>query len=239
MTISNDAELSDFIKGQIGEMNFDERSHIYELYKAAEKDHEDAVGRCSDTILNKLEEKKEALLNDILNTAVNKTNTYGAAAGLSAQAATTLANRNITSKVMDERSQQIKEQLAALNDAKNNKVRMAEINTYYAQRYRAYGGVAKLGSFLMVIILALSILKKNGILPDTPYNILVAIIIVIGGGHMLYTLYILYNRDNMDFQEKEWSFNSSYKVPDTVEKRETNNDSDENFVGGRLRGARF
>ena len=237
----SDSELSNYIKDQLSNMNIDSRSHIYELYKAAEKDHEEAVSDdCSEPILKKLEDKKELLFNDILNTAVNKSSTYGAAAGLSAQAAATLANRNITSKVMDERSEQIKEQIAALNDSKNNKVRMAEINTYYAQRYRAYGGVAKLGSFLMVIILALSIIKKNGILPATPYNILVAIIIVVGGGHMLFTLYTLYNRDNMDFQEKEWSFNSSYKVEDSVEKKETNDDDDdESFVGGRLRGARF
>ena len=105
----SDSELSNYIKDQLSNMNIDSRSHIYELYKAAEKDHEEAVSDdCSEPILKKLEDKKEALFNDILNTAVNKSSTYGAAAGLSAQAATTLANRNITSKVMDERSERFK-----------------------------------------------------------------------------------------------------------------------------------
>ena len=121
-------------------------------------------------------------------------------------------NRMITNDVITEESQHINNAIGDLQDRRNNKVRMAEINTYYSLKYKGYGNVAKLGTFLMLIVLALSILKKSGILPGGVYNLLVAIIIVVGGIFLLYRVYDLYTRDNMSFQEKSWSFDPISKV---------------------------
>ena len=125
-------------------------------------------------------------------------------------------NRMITNDVITEETKHVNDAIADLRDRRNNKVRMAEINTYYSLKYKGYGHVAKLGTFLMLIILALSILKKSGILPGGAYNWIVAIIIVVGGIVLLHRTYNLYTRDNMSFQEESWSFNPNVKADNGV-----------------------
>lgn len=159
-------------------------------------------------------------INDSL-TKVTKytTASYGTALTTAANMQSVKENRMITTDVLNEETAHIGDAINDLRDRRNNKVRMAEINTYYSLKYKGYASVAKLGSFLMIIILALSILNKNGLLPDGIYNIIVALIIVIGGGFILVRVYGLYNRDNMSFQEKEWSFDPVVEKKNSVQKQ--------------------
>lgn len=166
-----------------------------------------------------LEQEREELqttqkeINDSLDGITEySTKALGSALATASNMQSVKKNRMITNDVITEESQHISDAIGDLQDRRNNKVRMAEINTYYSLKYKGYGSVAKLGTFLMLIILALSILKKSGILPGGAYNWLVAIIIVVGGIFIMYRVYDLYTRDNMSFQEKSWSFNPNSKV---------------------------
>ena len=166
-----------------------------------------------------LEQEREELqtaqkeINDSLDGITEySTKALGSALATASNMQSVKKNRIITSEVIAEETQHINDAIGDLKDKRNNRVRMAEINTYYSLKYKGYGHVAKLGTFLMLIILALSIMKKSGILPDGIYNLLVALIIVVGGAILLYRVYDLYTRDNMSFQEKSWSFDPNSKV---------------------------
>ena len=156
-------------------------------------------------------------INDSLDGITEySTKALGSALATASNMQSVKKNRMITNNVISEESQHIMDAIGDLKDKRNNRVRMAEINTYYSLKYKGYGNVAKLGTFLMLIILALSIMKKSGILPNGIYNLLVALIIVVGGAILLYRVYDLYTRDNMSFQEKSWSFDPNSKVSGSV-----------------------
>ncbi len=182
-----------------------------------------------------ISENEEAQLNnevDELNTIQKEINdsldgiseystkALGSALATASNMQSVKKNRMITNDVIKEETKHVNDAIVDLRDRRNNKVRMAEINTYYSLKYKGYGHVAKLGTFLMLIILALSILKKSGILPGGAYNWIVAIIIVVGGIVLLHRTYNLYTRDNMSFQEESWSFNPNVKADNGVNNEE-------------------
>tara|TARA_Y100001958_G_scaffold319_1_gene215 strand:+ start:2354 stop:3289 length:936 start_codon:yes stop_codon:yes gene_type:complete len=85
-----------------------------------------------------------------------------------------------------------------------NKMRMVEINTYYSKKYKAYATVVYLMIILTLPILVLSILRKRSLIPNMIADLLIAIILVIGGYFVIRKLYDIMWRDNMNFDEYNW-----------------------------------
>lgn len=116
-----------------------------------------------------------------------------------------LTDKNITGSVLKNESKNIENNLDALQSVGIDKIRSAEINTYYAEKYRDQTTLVKMLILIGVVLLFITILKKKGILSEGINNILVAIVIVVGCYFVGIKIYNYYRRDNMNYQEFDYS----------------------------------
>ena len=106
-----------------------------------------------------------------------------------------------------------KKRLNMLNEQKNNKVKLVQINTYYGKYYNARKQIMVTIVLICVPVLILTILGNMGILPSNLYALLIIIIIIIGSISIGYQIIDLSNRDNMNFDEYNWKFNKNLAPP--------------------------
>ena len=99
-----------------------------------------------------------------------------------------------------------KERLDILNEQKNQKIRLVEINTYYGDKYAEHSQLMKIIIFTLVPIIIFAILNNKGILPNMIYYIFVVIISLIGAVFFWRRFASIIMRDNMNYQEYAWPF---------------------------------
>ena len=100
----------------------------------------------------------------------NLTNMYGNMQNNVANSRTDLVDQMTLVGVVEEELDSAKSNLHRLTDAKNNKVRMSEINTYYGKRYSAHTGVMKILIMICIPLLILAILRKKNLVPRNIAN---------------------------------------------------------------------
>jgi hypothetical protein len=99
-----------------------------------------------------------------------------------------------------------KKRLKVLEEEKNNKIRLVEINDYYGQKYAEHSDLMKIIVIMLIPILILAILSNKGLLPVKIYYILIGIIALIGGVFIWKTMFSIMLRDPMNYQEYNWYF---------------------------------
>ena len=99
-----------------------------------------------------------------------------------------------------------KRRLEILEEEKNNKIRLVEINTYYGDKYAEHAQLMKIIIFTLIPIIILGLLNNKGILPSMIFNILLIIISVIGAYFFWRRFASIITRDNMNYQEYDWYF---------------------------------
>lgn len=119
-----------------------------------------------------------------------------------------LTDKAITAKVLDKEADNIKYNLEQMKQIGINKMRSAEINTYYAEKYREQVHLVKMLIVIGVCILLLVILNKKGIISGDVSIVLIAIVIVLGTIAFGSRVYNYYRRDNMNYQEFEYGYDS-------------------------------
>jgi len=102
-----------------------------------------------------------------------------------------------------------KQKLKALEEEKNNKIRLIEINSYYGDKYSEHSTLMKIIIFTLVPIIILAILHNKEILPTKIYYVLVVIVSAIGAYYLWYRYASIIMRDPMNYQEYDWYFNAS------------------------------
>jgi len=108
--------------------------------------------------------------------------------------------------IVDSELNRSKARLQLLEAEKNNKIRLVEINDYYGDKYAEHSQLMKIIIFTLVPIIILAFLNNKGILPTTIYNILIVIISFIGAYFMWRRYSSIIMRDNMNYQEYNFSF---------------------------------
>lgn len=99
-----------------------------------------------------------------------------------------------------------KARLSALEEERNNKIRLVEINNYYSDKYSEHSALMKIVIFTLIPVIFLTVLNKKGLLPDGIFNILIIIIALIGGYFFWIRFGSIIMRDNMNYQEYNWAF---------------------------------
>lgn len=99
-----------------------------------------------------------------------------------------------------------KARLEVLEQEKNNKIRLVEINTYFGDKYAEHSQLMKIIIFTLIPIIVLALLNNKGILPNIIYYILLVIVSVIGAYFFWYRFASIIKRDNMNYQEYNWYF---------------------------------
>lgn len=88
-----------------------------------------------------------------------------------------------------------------------NKKKSTQINVYQEKKYAAYLDILKYFTIYCVILLVLAILRKRMILSYGFVNLLTMLLVIGGGIHLYLKLANINNRNNMNFDEYDWSFN--------------------------------
>jgi hypothetical protein len=118
----------------------------------------------------------------------------------------TLQEQTTAIAIVENELNQSKKRLEVLEQEKNNKVRLVEINDYYGDKYAEHSQLMKIVIFTLVPIIILIFLKNKGILPNTIFTILVVIIALIGIYFFWYRFASIITRDNMNYQEYDWYY---------------------------------
>jgi hypothetical protein len=122
-------------------------------------------------------------------------------------------------EIVESELDRAKKRLESLQQEKNDKIRLVEINTYYGDKYEEHSELMKIVIFTLVPIIILVFLNNKGILPNMVYIILLVIISLIGSYFFLNRFVSIVSRDNMNYQEYKWRFdpNKHESVGSTIE----------------------
>jgi flagellar motility protein MotE (MotC chaperone) len=118
----------------------------------------------------------------------------------------TLSEQTAAIDIVEKELNTSKNRLKVLEEEKNNKIRLVEINDYYGQKYAEHSDLMKIIVIMLIPILILAILFNKGILPEKVYYILIGIVAIIGGVFIWRTVFSIMMRDPMNYQEYNWYF---------------------------------
>lgn len=94
-----------------------------------------------------------------------------------------------------------------LSEDNMNKRRMAQINTYYTRNYEANTEVMKNIIFLSIGLIALAVLRKKELIPDSISTLGVIFVLTLGGIVIGQQAYDIIRRNDHDFDKYDWNFN--------------------------------
>jgi hypothetical protein len=120
-----------------------------------------------------------------------------------------LKEQAVAIEIVENELNQAKKRLAILEEEKNNKIRLVEINTYFGDKYEHHSNIMKIIVYTLVPIIILSLIYRTGFLPNIVYYILLMIIASIGGYYFWIEYLSMIRRDRMNYQEYAWSFNTN------------------------------
>lgn len=121
----------------------------------------------------------------------------------------TLKEQEVAIDIVENELNNAKKRLQILEEEKNNKIRLVEINTYFGDKYAEHSNLMKIVIFTLIPVIILVFLHNKGILPDIIYYILIIIISFIGAYYFWRRFSSIILRDNMNYQEYDWYFNPS------------------------------
>jgi len=115
-----------------------------------------------------------------------------------------LVNQLTLVETAEEQLNQAREELLDVRAARDNKMRMVEINTYYGKRYKAHTSLMKVLIMVLVPILILAILNKKGFLSYEVTRMLATLVGLVGAYFVISRVFDLMSRDNMEYDAINW-----------------------------------
>jgi len=171
-------------------------------------------------ILQKIRELQA--LKSSLYTSVS--NSYASVQSNVAESRNSLVNEVAVGGIIKNELGNAEKNLSALKDARYNKLRMAEINNYYSEKYSAQTVVMKTIVYYCIPILILAILTKKGLVPQNIGILIMGLLVGLALFTIGYQLIDIASRDNMVFSEFEYPFD-----PNSVNLDKDSNDNDQPF----------
>ena len=147
--------------------------------------------------INKVSSMRESLYQGLYTSQNYYRNTASNVGGI-------LQNQINALDVVENQMDAAKARLKIIEEEKNNKLRLVEINTYYGEKYEDHTSIMKTIIYFCIPIIILAILANSNILPHSLYVLLFVIIVVaalvVVGRKIIDSL----SRDNMNYQEYAW-----------------------------------
>jgi hypothetical protein len=120
----------------------------------------------------------------------------------------TLREQTVAIGIVENELNKSKQRLSALDDEKNNQIRLVEINDYYGDKYAEHASLMKIIIWILCPIIIVAFLNNKGFISNTIYYSLLVIISVIGAYYFWKTFASIILRDNMNYQVYDWYFNA-------------------------------
>lgn len=122
----------------------------------------------------------------------------------------TLEQQTNAVAIMEKEMEQAKKRLAYINEQKENKLRIVEINQYYSASYAEWTHLVKiLIVTLIAFAIVINITTYFPALPSEVYSMLMFIISVVSLYYIFMSVVSIYSRDNMVYDEYNWNFNKN------------------------------
>lgn len=213
--------------------NFSEKnSQVISGISQLQQKERDLYNSLEDTTISSNERKE--IINKINNLSQIRLNMYSTLQNMYSSydegvnnLDTTLNTQLNSINQIENELNQSKLYLNSVDQLKVDKLRVIEINNYYAKRYNAYKGIMFLISITCLPILILTILNNNSIVSSSIYQLIVGIIILISS----YTIFRQYadisNRDNLNWDSYSWYFNKNDAPKPENSSDENNNGNDD------------
>ena len=193
---------------------------LQDMEKSLQTKLEEAVTKNTSDPTPELKAQIDALVVQINELATIRTNLYQTVPNIyneqvydSTQTFHALTEKRAMIDLAEKDLNQLKKHVNASDNNLGNKMRMVEINTYYSKKFKAYATVVYLMIIFTLPILVLAILRKRSVIPETIADVLIAVILVLGGYLVLRKIYDLMWRDNMNFDEYNWWYNVDANDP--------------------------
>lgn len=121
----------------------------------------------------------------------------------------TLNEQKVAIGIIEKELNDSKQKIDELKNAKINKLRAIELNSYYSDAYEEKTQLMKVLFYTLLPIVIISFLYKKGILPGFVFNSLTLLIVFVGSYFALKYIISIFMRDNMNYQEFDWFFNKA------------------------------
>ena len=122
----------------------------------------------------------------------------------------TLEQQTNAVAIMDKEMEQAKKRLAYINEQKENKLRIVEINQYYSASYAEWTHLVKI--LIITLVSFAIVINMTSYFPGLPtevYSMLMFIISVVSLYYIFVSVISIYSRDNMVYDEYNWNFNKN------------------------------
>ena len=157
---------------------------------------------------------QEKIITKMNQLSTMRVNLYKMLSGVNNFAASTLTTstgslqqQTVAVNIIENELNVAKQRLAVVEEERNNKIRMVEINTYYSDKYAEHAQLMKIIIFTLIPVIIFALLNNKGILPNTIYYILLIIVSIIGAVFFWMRFASIIMRDNMNYQEYAWTYN--------------------------------
>lgn len=164
---------------------------------------------------NLTEEDVNTTINQINSIATMRMNLYNSLGSYNQFYQTNLQVANNTLyqqtqvlNILESKLNENRNKILALVENKNNNIRLAEINSYYGEKYKSQSRFMKIVILLILPVLITAILVKKNILPYIVFKIVSVIVGVIAFFFLVNQLYFFSTRNNMQFQDTNYKFNT-------------------------------
>ena len=148
--------------------------------------------------INDLSEYRLTLISDLSNNLQSVQERVGNGRSM-------LEGQMALTKVAEHEMNQVKLRLNDLEETKNNKLRMVEINNYFSQRYQAYSNVLKLVIYFCVPLVGLVLLKNYGLLTEEVYTFFTGVVLAVGIFVIARRSWDIFVRSDIHFEEYNWN----------------------------------
>jgi len=197
---NNNEDLDDQTLENIQQLQEIEKSYFSQL----------STGLANNTISESDKQKIVNKINEIsqmrINLYKNLNNMYSFYYNNVAINKNTIGKQSETIVIVENELNQAKKRLKELEQEKNNKLRLVEINSYYGEQYNQHSIIMKIIVFTCIPVLILTFLFNRGIISKNLYAIFMIIVVFIGVVYLWKYLISAINRDNMNYQEYDWNF---------------------------------
>lgn len=165
----------------------------------------------TNTTLSSSQQNK--ILDQIAQLSIMRSNLYQTLSGINnfyesalETSAGTLKEQVVAIGIVESELNQAKQRLQMLQNDKNDKIRLVEINDYYGEKYSEHSTFMKIIIYTLIPIIILTVLNKKNLLPNKIFYVLIIIISVIGVVIGWTSFFSIITRNNMNYQTYDWYF---------------------------------
>ena len=125
--------------------------------------------------------------------------------------------------VVQEEVKRAQNRVDLINQQKNSRQRLVEINRYYGQKYRHHTNILKYITVIFAVLLVITYIYNQGLIPPFLYTFMFTAVGVYGGYNIIKELYDAYTRHNMIYAQYDW--NRLRGKPDPIDMKKVGGDS--------------